>query len=307
MKSFFMTTINLTSVNSHLLASIHIRPLNPKTMVMKKVLLMFDGAHFSKGAFDFVRQLNMLEHVLVTGVFLPQSVASSLWSYTDAMTGTVLMPVLPQTDTEVLKASRTEFETLCRKNGMEYRVHEDAYDFALPELITESRFADLLVIGSESFYQDEEHEINEYLQEVLQRVECPVIVVPEHFEFPNTTILSYDGSASSVYAIKQFAYLFPELSRQPTLLVYAHEDDKIEFPHESNIEELTARHFQDLSLLKLEINPSKYFTAWMNQKEGAILVAGAYGRSTISQMFKRSFIKSVIGAHKIPVFIAHRS
>ncbi len=274
---------------------------------MKKVLLMFDGAHFSNGAFDFVRQLNNLEHVLVTGVFLPQTVASSLWSYTDAMTGTVLMPVLPQTDPDVYTTSRKEFETRCKKSGIEYRVHEDAYDFALPELITESRFADLLVIGSESFYENEDHEINEYLQEVLQKVECPVIVVPEKFEFPNTTILSYDGSASSVYAIKQFAYLFPELSNQPTLLVYAQDDEKIEFPHENNIEELTARHFQDLTLMKLEINPTKYFSAWMNQKQGAILVAGAYGRSTISQMFKRSFIKNVIGAHKIPVFIAHRS
>lgn len=276
-------------------------------MVMKKVLLMFDGAHFSKGAFDFVRQLNNLEHVLVTGVFLPQSIASSLWSYTDAMTGTVLVPVLPETDPAILTASKTEFETRCKKSGIEYRVHEDAYDFALPELITESRFADLLVIGSESFYEGREESINEYLQEVLQKVECPVIVVPETFEFPNTTVLSYDGSASSVYAIKQFAYLFPELSRQPTLLVYAHEDDKIEFPHENNIEELAARHFQDLTMMKLEINPTKYFAAWMNNKEGAILVAGAYGRSTISQVLRKSFIKSIIGAHKIPVFIAHRS
>lgn len=268
---------------------------------------MFDGAHFSKGAFDFVSRLNNLEHVLVTGVFLPQSVASALWSYTDAMTGTVLVPALPETDPELLTQSKKEFETMCVKNGMEYRIHEDAYDFALPELITESRFADLLVIGSESFFENEREDVNEYLQEVLQRVECPVIVVPEEFKFPNTTILSYDGSASSVYAIKQFAYLFNELRKQPTMLVYAQDDEKIEFPHESNIEELTARHYPDLTLLKLEINPAKYFAAWMNNKKDAILVAGAYGRSSVSQLFKKSFIKKIIGAHKIPVFIAHRS
>lgn len=272
---------------------------------MKKVLLMFDGAHFSKSAFDFVRQLNSLDHVLVTGVFLPQSVATSLWSYTDAMSGTVIMPVLPEAETNT--ASREEFETLCRKSGMEYRIHEDAYDFALPELITETRFADLLVIGSESFYENSQTGVNEYLQEVLQRVECPVIIVPENFEFPDNTILCYDGSASSVYAIKQFAYLFPELSKQPTLLVYAQDNDKIEFPHENNIEELTARHYQDLTLLKLEINPAKYFTAWMNNKEGAILVAGAFGRSAISQLLRKSFIKTILGNHRIPVFIAHRS
>jgi hypothetical protein len=281
--------------------------LASKIQTMKKVLLMFDGAHFSKSAFEFVRQLNCLDHVLVTGVFLPQAVASSLWSYTDAMTGSVIIPAMPASDTEVLINSKKEFEALCLKNGMEYRVHEDAYDFALPELITETRFADLLVLGSESFYEPDHESINDYLQEVLQRVECPVIIVPEVFKFPDNTILSYDGSASSVYAIKQFTYLFPELSKQPTLLVYAQEDDKIEFPHESNIEELTARHFQDLTLLKLEINPAKYLAAWMNNKEGAILVAGAFGRNAISQLLRKSFIKTILGNLKIPVFIAHRS
>jgi nucleotide-binding universal stress UspA family protein len=274
---------------------------------MKKVLLMFDGAHFSKSAFEFVRQLNCLDHVLVTGVFLPQAVASSLWSYTDAMTGTLMIPALPDTDTQVLTASKKEFETLCIKNGMEYRVHEDAYDFALPELITETRFADVLVLGSETFYEPDHNGLTDFLQEVLQKVECPVIVVPEEFEFPDNTILSYDGSSSSVYAIKQFTYLFPELSKQPTILVYAQDEHKIEFPHESNIEELTARHFQDLTLLKLEINPAKYFAAWMNNKKGAILVAGAFGRSAISQLLRKSFIKTILGDLKIPVFIAHRS
>jgi nucleotide-binding universal stress UspA family protein len=302
-----MTSISFCNYCHHLIFKGFASTLASKIKIMKKVLLMFDGAHFSKSAFEFVRQLNCLDHVLVTGVFLPQTVATSLWSYTDAMTGTVVLPVMPATDTEALATTKKEFETLCLKNGMEFRVHEDAYDFALPELITETRFADMLVLGSESFYEPDHSGITDYLQDVLQQVECPVIIVPEVFQFPNNTILSYDESPSSVYAIKQFAYLFPELSNQPTLMVYAQDDEKIEFPHENNIEELTARHFQDLTLLKLEINPAKYFSAWMNNKKGAILVAGAFGRSSVSQLFRKSFIKTILGDQKIPVFIAHRS
>ena len=107
----------------------------------------------------------------------------------------------------------------------------------LPELKAETRFADVLIIGSEVFYENLGGKLNEYLQDILHRSECPVVVVPEKYDFPKTNILCYDGSESSVYAIKQFAYLFPELTKHPTLLVYVHEDGKNEFPQQVNIEE----------------------------------------------------------------------
>ena len=48
---------------------------------MKKVLLAFDGLHFSKGAFEFARRLNELEPILLLGVFVPQVTIANLWSY----------------------------------------------------------------------------------------------------------------------------------------------------------------------------------------------------------------------------------
>lgn len=273
---------------------------------MKKILLAFDGTHFSNGAFQFARELNELEPALVTGAFLPQVQAANLWSYADAMSGPLLIPLVEERDTEVIKANMEKFETLCRKNGMEYRVHEDMYDFALPELKAETRFADVLIIGSEVFYENVGGKLNDYLQDILHRSECPVIVVPEQYDFPKTNILCYDGSESSVYAIKQFAYLFPELTKRPTLLVYVHEDGKQDFPQQVNIEELVARHFNDLTLMKLDMSPAKHFSTWINNREGALIVSGAFGRSAISQLIRKSVVSEVIAAHKLPVFIAHR-
>ena len=54
------------------------------------------------------------------------------------------------------------------------------------------------------------HSSYDYLKDVLHDVACPVLLVPEKFDFPESVILAYDGSEESVYAIKQFAYLFPE-------------------------------------------------------------------------------------------------
>jgi hypothetical protein len=40
---------------------------------MKKVLIVFDSGNFSEGAFEFVRCLNEMQAVLVTGVFVAQA------------------------------------------------------------------------------------------------------------------------------------------------------------------------------------------------------------------------------------------
>lgn len=140
----------------------------------------------------------------------------------------------------------------------------------------------------------------------LITLKCPVVLIPENFEFPTSNILAYDGSESSVYAIKQFAYLFPELIDNTTILIYAKEKGGEEFPDEANIEELAARHFSDLTLTRLEANPAKHFSSWLMKHNETILISGAFGRTGISRLFHKSFVSGIISDHQLPVFIAHR-
>ena len=116
----------------------------------------------------------------------------------------------------------------------------------------------------------------------------------------------YDGSKSSAYAIKQFTYLFPRLCTNKTLLLYAGENKENEIPEQVNMEELAARHFPDLTLFKLEIDPYKYLDTWAADRKNAILVSGSFGRSAFSQLFHKSFITEILRLHRLPVFIAHR-
>ena len=39
---------------------------------MKKIIIPFDGGHFSKGAFSFASSLHEIKPILLTGVFLPE-------------------------------------------------------------------------------------------------------------------------------------------------------------------------------------------------------------------------------------------
>ena len=273
---------------------------------MKKVLIVFDGTRFPTGSFHFANELNKLQPILLTGVFLPQTDIANLWSYGSGGAGPMFVPLVETVDAEVIQRNIETFSKLCTKNNIEFRVHKDIMDLAIPQLKRETRFADLLIVGTETFYANlgsPGH--NEYLRDAVEQAECPVLLVPEKAEVPASIVLAYDGSKSSVYAIKQFAYLFPELTSRPVLLVYVSQKEN-DLPELTNIQELAARHFSDLTFLKLEMNPKKYFNAWLTEKKGAMLVAGAYGRSGFSQLFKSSFASDIIDEHTMPVFIAHK-
>jgi len=273
---------------------------------MKKIILAFDGTHFSEGAFEFARRLNEISPILLTGVFLPQTELANLWSYADGAPG-ISIPLVEPAEAVMTEENIKRFEKLCKDNMIDYRVHKDYFDFVMPELRRESIYADLLVLGTETFYENMGTGFpNDYLRDALHDLACPVLLVPEKFDFPESIILGYDGSEDAVYAIKQFAYLFPELVDKETMLVYANDDTKSDFPDKKEIEELVIRHFRNLSLNKLEINPRKYFSAWMLGKKSALLVSGSYGRSGFSQLFRKSFVKDIISDHRLPVFIAHK-
>jgi hypothetical protein len=275
---------------------------------MEKIIIAFDGANFSDGAFNFARKMNEISPILLTGIFLPHINYAALWSYSSAAIGSgVVIPMLEEEDVATIEQHIERFKSLCQMNGIEYRVHNDFKDFALPELKLETRFADLLILGSESFYQHVGiNEPNAYLKDAIHNAECPVLVVPEQYNFPERNILAYDGSDSSVYAIKQFAYLFPEFTDNKTVLVNAGDEVETELPEQQNIEELCSRHFSDLTLFKLGVDPKKYFAVWSSDRVGSIIVCGSFGRSSISMLFKKSFVADVIRDHKLPVFIASR-
>jgi nucleotide-binding universal stress UspA family protein len=273
---------------------------------MKKILIAFDGTQFSEGAFEFAHRLNQISPILLTGVFLPQLSYANLWSYAGAMAGAVYVPMIEEEEAAQVDNNIRRFEELCTSNGIAYKVHRDFMDFALPELTRETRFADLLLISSEKFFEAfAGTQPSDYMREAIQETECPVVVLPESFVFPSQNVIAYDGSGSSVFALKQFAYLFPEFRNNETMMVYAKDREEHTLPSEEMVEELAGGYFNKLSIQKLDFNPRKFFTAWLQEERGAILVCGSFGRSSISQMFKKSFVSEVISAHRIPVFIAH--
>lgn len=274
---------------------------------MKKIIIAFDGKHFSEGAMQMAEWINEKQTVLMTGVFLSPIDYREVIGYSGMGMGLpVMMPPFEEDDILVSSSIR-KFEDRCRKQGFEYRIHKDTDLFALQELIRETRFADLLILSSELFYENiEKEQPNEYLRRTLHGSECPVMVVPEQFTQPFSLMLTYDGKASSVFAIRQFAYLFPELCGMETLLVSEEEESDADMPTGELIRELSARHFPNLTLNNMPGINKEEFIKWIGEKRGSLIVTGAYGRGEISSIFRKSFVSSLIRQHRNPIFIAHR-
>lgn len=276
---------------------------------MKKVLLAFDGSNYSEGAFEFARILNERSKILITGIFVPKTDYASLWSYAgQGASNTVFVPYIEDVDSEEVKKTISKFEKACQQNDIQYKIHKDYDSSALSALMKESRFADLMILGSETFYSDYSgKDVSEYLKETLHEVECPTIVVPENFIFPKTNIIAYDGSKSSVFAIKQFIYLFPELLNNKSLLVYNKDNDDKDVPDQILIEELAVKHFPNLTIQKNNTEPDSYFNTFLLGRKGALLISGSFGRGGVGSLFHKSFVSDIIKEHGIPVFITHRN
>ena len=281
--------------------------LNSKNKTMKKLIIALDGQHFPKGAFEFAKSINFSTKILLAGIFLSPVDYSKLLVFT----GMEAAPLLPEwltknEDNELVNKNVNKFTEACTNEGIEYRIHKDIDMMAISSLIEESRFADTLIISSELFYDNvSKSQPNFYLEEVLKKSECPVMLLPENYEEPKQVILTYDGSESSVFAIKQFAYVHPELAKKETILlsILNHEDD---LPEYGLITELVSRHFPNLRLQALHLKNKKDFTEWLLHMPNSFIVMGAFSRSLISHLFKKSFASEVIHEIKMPIFISHK-
>ncbi len=274
---------------------------------MKKVIISLDGQHFPKGAFEFVKNLNAKREILLAGVFLSPVDYSKLLAYT-GLEGITIMPewLVKNEDDVLVNKNISLFKETCIAAGIEFRIHKDTDLMAISSLIEETRFADVLIISSDLFYANISiQQPNFYLEEVLKRAECPVMLIPEKYDEPGQVVLAYDGNESSVFAIKQFAYLFPELAKKETILlsIIQHED---EMPEYSLVTELVSRHFPNLKLQSLHLKQKKDFAAWLSNKPNSVIVMGAFARSALSQLFRKSFATDVIHDIKMPIFISHK-
>jgi nucleotide-binding universal stress UspA family protein len=56
----------------------------------------------------------------------------------------------------------------------------------------------------------------------------------------------------------------------------------------------------------MSLEDKSQLTNWLKEEEAAWVVMGAYGRSLLSSLFKKSFADELINDVRLPLFITHQ-
>ena len=282
---------------------------------MKKLLLPFEGNRFPCELLDFVRMMQAKVPMVLTAAFVRESDYATVLQGCELRVGSqgYELPVVSQgasygrDEQRMVDYHSRLLRRFCEAHAIKYRIHAGSDDLALVCLRKESRYADLMALSSKHLFEEADQEQpNAWMKEMLRHSECPVLLLPDQATLPGELILAYDGSAASVYAIRQFAYLFPELCHLQATLVYLNDYRDSKIPEADAIRDLGMSHFRKFRMLKLEMKSADFYDTWIGMMSNPWLISGSFGRGAFSEVFRRSFSDELIRRHQVPVFVAHK-
>lgn len=273
---------------------------------MKKILVIFSGLHFPYHSLDYAINLAKKSNALVTGVFLKINSERQEYPFINdlSLTGDPDYLIESSGDmAEVIRGNMELFRQRCEDEGIHHKIHFET-GTPLKELLKETAFADLLITDAKATLDsDISEELNPSLKILLSQSHCPLVVVQPDTLPTVQVILTYDG-ISSMYAIKLFAYVLPELRTLPITLLSVIKDKGEKIPLEEQAHEWLQLHFPQLQQETLYGEPS-LLVAYLKAKANSLVVTGAYGRGPVSRFFKPSLADDMIKQTACPLFIAH--
>lgn len=272
-----------------------------------KILLGIDAAVFEKSALDFACFIARLTESRVTGIFLDNSASKKPKVLKSGHTREKIDGKFTlQTEVSAIRQTITHFTDGCINRGALYKIHS-ATGVPADELIYETRFADLLVLDAEmSFKKAFEGMPTNFAKTMLAKAECPVLIAPDRFDRVDEILFTYDGLASSVFAIKQFTYLFPEFRGKRITILHVSDKTSQRDAQASRLIEWLKLYFFDAHIEIHSGNLQSTLLDFCLKRQNLIVVMGAFGRSSVSRFFKESAAELLIETIAHPIFISHR-
>jgi hypothetical protein len=279
---------------------------------MEKILLLVDGKGLDRSAFDFACYLAELTRSTLTAIYIdpkPSGRSQDLRKiYAEIyMEYSSVVDDLPEEHWKSkLAENKKAFVQACTNKSI--RWDQQATPVTdVDQIVSETRFADVL-ITSATLTSDENPESppTPFVKEILSHSECPVIIAPVDFTGVDEVLFAYDGSASAVYAIKQFTYLFPRFSETRTVFLQIHEDEKSTITDHEKIGDYLKMHYAALGFHILHGKAADELFTYLLGKKNIFVVAGAYGRTAFSSLLRKSTAELLLKTTTLPVFIAHR-
>ena len=280
---------------------------------MEKIVLVINSHHFNLHTIEHACYLARLTHSRLSGIFLkddyelaPEIKFSE--SYYKEISDKAIKERKPLT-MDVDHGVRF-FLDACLKRGVKADASvkgKPDYDkhVVLDEITSESRFADLLVMDPEtSFNHSAESLPSPLARDVLANAECPVVLSPHVFHGIEEIVFCYDTSKSAIFAMKQFTYLFPQFAEKKVTLLAATRFVK-KLDEKEHVGAWLKNHYSQIGFEILEGQASDELFKYFLGKQNTFVVMGAYGRSALSNFFRKSSADLLMRVVDLPLFIAH--
>src|SRR5687768_2950532 len=158
-----------------------------KNSNMEKIIVVIDGQEMNMASVDFACYIARVISSRLTGVFLenPSLEEMPAMKIVHGMpyVETTLASDLPdyKQRCEAIEKNKAQFREACKSRGVNCYIHRDT---GIPEkeIIQESRFADLIIIDTETtFGEKSEIKPSYFVKKVLAEAECPVLIAPQNY------------------------------------------------------------------------------------------------------------------------------
>lgn len=274
---------------------------------MEKIVLIADSNRLDDSLIDFGCYLATLTQsklmaILLDNIGIELRIAKAYSRQVASENQEEEAPVVMDHDQSTLY-----FMEACRKKSVQAEVYVENGSPS-EAVLFESRFADLVIVSPAlSFLGDADDMPSSFVKRVLAKSECPVVLAPDSFNKVEEIVFCYDGSASSLFAIKQFTYLFPQYhSVKVKVLELGSRKELEEDEGQTKTISWLKAHYShvDFQIFEGESKKDDLFTWFLNKKD-LFIVMGAFGRPLLSNLFRRSASELVIKTIDLPLFIAH--
>ena len=261
---------------------------------MKKIVAAFDGLKYAESTRDYAIYLAKQTKTHLVGVFMddPTYTGYKIFELVGKEgTDQSKLKKFEAVDEARRQAAAKDFEKSCQAHSLEFSLHHDR-KIAINELKHESIYTDLMVMHSgETLTHYPEKPPTRFIRELLGDAECPVLVVPEKYRPIEKIILLYDGEPSSVYAVKVFSYLLPQLKHLETEVVSIKPlNTSLHLPDNQLMKEFMKRHFPKAKYKVMKGRAEDEIVSFLKQtSENALVVLGAYRRITVAAGFGKAW------------------
>jgi len=201
----------------------------------------------------------------------------------------------------VREKNMLRFKALATEEGVPSAIYLDK-GVPAKELIAESLFADLLILDANTFSDIAGDPPSGFVKDIVHNAGCPVLIAPENFNGIDNIVFCYDGGRSSLYAMKQFAHLFPGLTHQRTKVVDLHPDTTSPLD-QARIVTWLKTHYAGVDWLAVRPDEAAALFRFLGEKGDDIVVMGAYGKGLLSSFFPDDWQLGITRTTPVPLFI----